>query len=240
MNNNMAINATILYKDFDPSLINFEPVSKNKMGGKMVRITYGPTKQPIRIQTPELYLPFGVSVYTDEKSGEVSQSIDAAFRGYKEDTRVKKFYDTMNAIDEKIVKACAERSSEWLGKPMSMDVIREFFRPLVKPPREEKYSPLLKIKVASLNRNGQLPKVFDIEDVQEPKDMGYIMKGTVAKLIVTIPMVWFVNKTFGVSARLFQAAVVSRPVVTENFAFAAEDPDEYTDDNKTSFIFDDA
>lgn len=230
-------NVTILYKDFDPALINFEPVSKNKMGGKMVRITYGPSKLPIRIQTPEMYLPFGVSNYTDEKTGEVSQSIDAAFRGVKEDAKVKKFYDVMNAIDDKIIRACVDRSAEWLGKPMGIDVIREFFRPLVKPPKEEKYSPLLKIKIAPLSRGGQMPKVFDVHDTAEAKDMAYIMKGTVARLIITIPMVWFVNKTFGVSARLFQTAVVSRPVVTENYAFAAEDPDEYTDDNK-GFLFD--
>lgn len=232
------INATVLYKDFDVNLINFEPVSKNKMGGKMVRVTYGPTKQPIRIQSPNIYMPFGVSTYTDEKTGETSHSIDAAFRGYQEDVKVKKFYDLMNAIDEKIVKTCVERSTEWLGKAMSIEVVREFFRPLVRPPKDEKYSPLLKIKVAPLNRSGQMPKVFDVADVSEPRDLSFILKGSVAAVILTIPMVWFVNKTFGVSAKLFQAAVVSRPVVTESFAFTPEDPDEYTEDNK-GFAFDD-
>lgn len=231
-------NATVLYKDFDVNLINFEPVSKNKMGGKMVRVTYGPNKQPIRIQSPNIYMPFGVSTYTDEKTGETSHSIDAAFRGYQEDAKVKKFYDLMNAIDDKIVKTCVERSAEWLGKAMSAEVVREFFRPLVRPPKDEKYSPLLKIKIGPLNRSGQMPKVFDLADVSEPKDLSFILKGSVAAVILTIPMVWFVNKTFGVSAKLFQAAVASRPVVTESFAFAPEDPDEYTEDNK-GFAFDD-
>lgn len=217
------MNNIILYKDFDPELMNFDSVSKNKMGGKMVRITYGPNKQPIKIQTPELYLPFGVGTYTDEKTGECTQSMDVAFRGYEEDAKVKAFYNVMQDIDRKLVTTCVERSSEWLGKSMSTEVIREFFRPLVKPPKDEKYSPLMRIKVVPLNRSGQTPKIFDVHDVRDAKDLAYMVKGTVAKFIITIPFVWFVNKTFGGSNRLFQAAVVSRPIVNESFAFALEE-----------------
>lgn len=218
--------AVIMYKDFDPALINFEPVSKNKMGGKMVRMTYGPNKQPIKIQTPELYLPFGVGVYTDEKTGEVTQSIDAALKGIEENPRMKAFFDKVNNIDEAILQTCVERSSEWLGKSMSKEVIREFFRPLVKPPKDPKYSPLFKIKIIPLNKSKQMPKVFDVVSVDEPKELDYIVKGTSAKFIISINSVWFVNKTFGVSARMFQAAITQRPMMNEDFAFEAEDEED--------------
>lgn len=220
-------NNVILYKDFDPSLLNFEPVTKNKMGGKMVRITYGPSKQQVRIQTPELYLPFGVGTYTDEKTGEVSQSLDVAFRGYQDNEKVAKFYNVMQAFDHKVIDTCVERSVEWMGKTMSSEVIREFFRPMVKPPKDEKYSPLMKIKITTLNQSGQMPKIFDLNNQGQTRDLSYVLKGTVAKFIITIPTVWFVNKNFGVSSRLFQAAIVSRPIPNDNFAFTAEDPDEY-------------
>lgn len=227
-------NNVILYKDFDPKLLNFDAASKNKMGGKSVRISYGPNKQPVRIQTPALYLPFGVSKYTDEKTGETTQSIDASFRGLDTDPKMQTFYNIVKAIDEQVMTTCVERSTEWLGKPMSLDVIKEFFRPLVKPPKDEKYSPLMKIKVVALPGGGQMPKIFDARDTSTPVDgnLDYFCKGSVAKFIVTIPSVWFVNKTFGVSARLFQSVVMSRPVSNESFAFAQEDPDEYAEDNK--------
>jgi hypothetical protein len=222
MNNSQVI----MYKDFDASLINFDVVSKNKMGGKMVRVTYGPNKQPVRIQSPDLYLPFGVGTYTDEKTGEVVYSIDAALKGYQDNPKVKAFHDVLLDIDKRILDTCVESSPDWLGKPMSKEVVQEFFRPLVKPPRDEKYSPLFKIKISPVNKSGGLPKVFDMKDPGNPKDMDFVIKGSTARFIVTIPSVWFVNKTFGVSARLFQAAVTSRPIQNENFAFAREDDDE--------------
>lgn len=219
----------IMYNEFDPANLNFEPVSKNKMGGKMVRITYGPNKQPVRIQTPDLYLPFGVGTFTDDKTGEVVYSIDAALKGFKENPKVIKFHEVLNSIDEKILQTCSESSVEWLGKQMSMEVIREFFRPLIKPPKDEKYSPLFKIKITPVNKTGTLPKVFDMADPANPKDMDFVIKGSSARFIVTIPSVWFVNKTFGVSARLFQAAITSRPIQNESFAFSKEDGDEDDD-----------
>lgn len=224
----MAINsAVILYKDFDASLINFEPVSKNKMGGKMVRLTYGPNKQPIKIQSPELYLPFGVGTYTDEKTGEVTHSIDAALKGMEENPRVKMFHEKMEALDESILNACVEKSQEWLGKSMNREVIKEFFRPLIKPPKDPKYSPLFKIKVIPLNKSRQMPKVYDVANVSDSKELSYIVKGTSAKFIISINSVWFVNRTFGVSARLFQAAITQRPVMNESFAFEAEEDEDY-------------
>lgn len=239
----MANNAStvILYKDFDPNLINFDVASKNKMGGKSVRITYGPNKQPVRIQTPTLYLPFGVSKYTDEKTGESTLSLDSSFRNIDTDPKIQAFHEMVKRIDELVLKTCVERSTEWLGKPMSADVIREFFRPLVKPPKDPKYSPLFKVKVVPLPGSKAMPKMFDARDTSNPiEDIDYIIKGTEAKFIITIPSVWFVNKTFGVSARLFQAVVVSRPVSNDDFAFAQEDPDEYAEDNKGAYGFDDS
>lgn len=218
----MANQQVIMYKDFDASLLNFDVVSKNKMGGKMVRMTYGPNKQPVRIQTPDLYLPFGVGVYTDEKTGEVTQSIDAAIKGIEDNPKVIKFHEVMNAIDDKILKTCVDKSVEWLGKSMTSEVIKEFFRPLVKPPKDPKYSPLFKIKITQ----GTKPKLFDIAAPDVPKDVDYIVKGSTARFIVTIPSVWFVNKTFGVSARLFQAAVTTRPAQNDNFAFVDEDEED--------------
>lgn len=213
--------AVIMYKDFDASLLNFEPVAKNKMGGKMVKITYGPNKQPVRIQTPDLYLPFGVGTYTDDKTGEVVYSIDSAIKGIEENPKIKKFSEVLKAVDDAILKACAEKSVEWLGKTMSMEVIKEFFRPLVKPPKDPKYSPLFKIKIPQ----GSQPKVFDMSSPEIPRDLDYISRGSTARFIVTIPSVWFVNKTFGVSARLFQAAITNRPAQNDNFAFVDEDGD---------------
>jgi hypothetical protein len=228
-NNNM--NNVILYKDFDPTLLNFDAVNKNKMGGKSVRVTYGPNKQPVRIQTPALYLPFGVSKYVDEKTGEVSHSVDASFKGMEEDTKISQFYKIIKAIDDRVLQTCVERSAEWLGKTMGPDVISEFYRPLVKPPRDEKYSPLFKIKIVPLPGSKTMPKIFDVKDVHASVDsLDYVTKGSTAKFIVTVPSIWFVNKTFGASSRLFQMVVMSRPISTESFAFEDEEPGEYADD----------
>ena len=54
--------------------------------------------------------------------------------------------------------------------------------------------------------------------------MEQIVKGSVVRAIIE-PTFWTVNKSFGVSLRVLQLEIISRPSGVSGFAFAADDDD---------------
>ena len=58
---------------------------------------------------------------------------------------------------------------------------------------------------------------FDEE--RKPTTLEYFAKGSTCRCIIEVDRVWLVNKNFGVTWRLLQAACVSRPRRLDGFAF---------------------
>lgn len=129
-----SVPAVIIAKDFDVRLLNIDAVpQKNKAGGKFIRITYGPKKQTLRLQSPAVYLPFGVSSFEDDK-GVTTQSLEVSLRGFDDPAQVamQAFYKALQAIDEAILTAAEQNSKAWFGKDMSRALLQEFQRTLIK------------------------------------------------------------------------------------------------------------
>jgi Family of unknown function (DUF5871) len=256
--------SAILYKNFDPALVNFEPVFTNKRGGKMVRLTYGEHKNPIRIQTPEMYIKFqnipdlkvtdkdkvagqAQSVSTDPQNSFEAFTFDVAMDGYdKTNTAINIFYQKMLELDDRILQARVDFSQEWMGDQKKKEVVNEFHNKLVKQ-KNIKYSPLLRIKVDQLRADGTLPKVFDLSDgsstFREELKLDVLNKGVKGKFIFALPSVWFVNKTmFGVTAKLIQSAITHRPQNNfSGYAFVEDDIEKSMVQGQTlgSFMEDD-
>lgn len=235
--------AVVLSKDFDPRQLFIDAApQKNKAGGKYVRIGYGPKKATLKLQvggrpppqcclslcdtcpgcllsvlqSPAVYLPFGVSSFEDDK-GETTQSVECSLRGYDDpdNASMQAFYKALQAIDEAVLAAAEANATAWFGKEMPRALLQEFQRTLVKAPRDPKYAPLFKAKAVKDFRTGEFPKVFDAADKQTVLPLEYIVKGTSAKLCVVLPSIYLINKTFGISARLHQLLVTHRPAQEE-------------------------
>ena len=172
----MASNASnvLMHYEFDPSQVRFSPVQTNKKGGKVVYVKYGQPEQPLLLQTPAMDLPFGVSAYTDKTTGDVlSHSLDLSFRGMDANPQIKGFYERMTHFDEVLVQAGVANSKAWLGKPMARNMVEEFYRLLVKQPKDAKWPPTMKCKLPM--RDGQITAVaFDERNNKVPLD--YITK----------------------------------------------------------------
>jgi len=75
------------------------------------------TKQgtPLRIQFPRMYMPFGVSGFTPEV-GPTKYNIDFAIKGYDEDDNyMKKFYESIKNLENKIIDSVVEQSEAIFG-----------------------------------------------------------------------------------------------------------------------------
>lgn len=194
----------ITVKDFDASLLKFHDAVKSKRnGGKIMGITYNGRK--FRLQSEEMTVPFDITSFQDETTKAVSSSIVCSLNGLESNEKMKRFVDALRTIDEKLLTNVAANSVDLMGKEMSLEVLREFFRPMVKEPRDPKYAPLFKVKIAALNPNGDMPRVFNRDRTKASIDA--ITKGCSVKLIVEIPYAYFVNKNFGISPKMFQACI---------------------------------
>lgn len=210
----------MLHSSFNPAEIKFAPISKTSKGGKIVYLAL-PADKRIKVQTPVLSAPFGVSSFEDAAAVTQSYSIDASFRGFETDPKIAGFLTKCRAFDEHLLQAAADKSKEWLGKAMTKELAAEFFRKTVREANDpSKYAPTMKLKIAM--KDGRPSSEF-YDEHQEPVGMDYIVKGTTFRAIIELSSIWFINKTFGATWRLAQLAVVSRPDRLAGFAFQPED-----------------
>lgn len=211
-------NNVVLAHTFDPKSIVFSDVEKTKKGGKIVYMGTGTSgKDRIVLQTPPMPMPFGVTPYSQESTGEVqSYSIDVSFRTADTDPRVAGFMAKIKELDDVLIDVATKNSAEWFGKKMSRDLVMEFYRKLLK--ENPNYAPILKIKVG-VDAHGE-PSAQFYDENRAPVSIGYLTKGCTVRMICEFSSVWFVNKTFGATFRLVQAAVVTRPRRLQEYAFA--------------------
>ncbi|KAG7674766.1 hypothetical protein KSW81_006186 [Nannochloris sp. 'desiccata'] len=197
---------------FNPALLNFDAAGRYPKGGKFVSVSYGPEKQRVYMQTINLSCPFGLSTYVDPKTGQKSYSIDVAFKDLG-DPHTKGFHDTMLALNHVTLNKAVELSKDWFGKEVPMEMIREFYRPLIRQPKDPRYSPTMKIKIP-VDKSG-VPTAEIYNEAKERVSIDSIAKGSSITCIIELSPVWFVNKTFGLTWKLVQAAVTPGP---QNFA----------------------
>ena len=197
----------ILAKNFDNQNVSYEPVKKNALGGNVVYLKYNGSPKLV-LQTPILAAPFGLSTFTDDKSGQVKYSLDISFRGMEDDPKVKEFHDKMLEFDDALISEGVKNSKDWFGKKMSKEVVENFYRPLVKPSKDpSKYAPTMKFKILT-NRDGSI--AVDAYNHQKEKVLieEALVPGGKVQGILECNSVWFVNKSmFGVSWRLVQLKI---------------------------------
>ena len=206
-----------LHSAFLPSSVKFGSIAKTSKGGKIVYLNF-PNNQKIVIQTPVMSSPFGVSTYDDASDGKRSYSLDASFKGLDTNPKLDSFLTKCRGFDELLIDTATENSKAWFGKEMTKDMVSVLFRKSIRDANDPKYAPTLRLKIT--------PSTEFYNEHQEKVDMEYITKGTSFRAIVEISSVFFVSKTFGVTWRISQLAVTSRPDRLTGFAFHAEEEDD--------------
>ena len=223
-----------LPKNFNTSEITNESVKTNALGGKVVYLKYKNQKK-ITMQTPLVAAPFGLSTYTDEKSGVTKYSIDMSFKGSDADPKIKTFQEKMEEMDNYILTLAEQNSKEWLGKKMSKEVVEALYRPVVKQAKDpEKYAPTMKMKITNSSNGDMNIEAYNTkrERVNLKEEL---TQGSRIRCLMEASSIWFVNKQFGVSWRLVQVEV-HKPDKISGFSFmedSEDDEEEYeevTDD----------
>ena len=177
------------------------------------------TKQgtPLRVQFPRMYMPFGVSGFTPEV-GPTKYNIDFAVKGYDEEgSYMKKFYETLKALEDKIIDAVVGQSEVIFGSTMTKEELLPMFNSNLKetPDREPKF----RVKVDTTIEDLIKANVFDA-DKNPMKDE--VKNGLYARnsghAIVELGSVYFLNRKFGCTWKLHQL-IVYEPQNLKGFQF---------------------
>lgn len=204
--------------------ISFSGLRKNAKGGKMVYINAAGGSK-VFFELPVLRAPFGLSSFTDQKSGSVSYSLDVSL---DDSTIVSKIRE----IEELVLDHVVKNSEELLGRSYSLDVIKQaLFKSCIRESKDGKYAPTLKLKV--LHNDG----VFNVNAYDSSKKsvlLDTLQKGQRVKTIVDFNQVWIIDNKFGVSVRLKQVMMMPNTELS-GCAFssagsdAADDEDDFVE-----------
>ena len=163
-------------------------------------------KKLIKFQIPRMYIPFGISGFTPEV-GATKWNIEFSMKGFdEEDNYVKKFYDYLKKIEEKVITFVHDNSQTIFGSQKSLLQIQDMFNSNIKesPNREPKF----RVKVDTSMDGKIKPAIFDSEksriDVELENGIFSRKSGTA---IVEINSVYFLNKKFGITWKLNQMKV---------------------------------
>ena len=225
----------VLAKNLSASDIAYEPVKKNAAGGNVVYLKYDGNQKMV-LQTPIVSAPFGLSTFTDDKTGVTKYSLDLSFRGMEDDPKVQQFHDKMVELDAALIAEGVKNSKDWFGKKVSKEVVENFYRPLVKPAKDpSKYAPTMKCKVMT-NRNGSIAcDAFD--HTKNKVDLSEaLVGGCKVQAILEANSVWFVNKTmYGISWRVIQVRIQKSDKIA-GFSFVedsdAEEEEEFEEEEQ--------
>ena len=177
------------------------------------------TKQgtPFRVQFPRMYMPFGVSGFTPEV-GPTKYNIDFAVKGYDEEgSYMKKFYETLKALEDKIVDAVVGQSEVIFGSTMTKEELLPMFNSNLKetPDREPKF----RVKVDTTIEDLIKANVFDADKnpVKDEAKNGLYARNS-GHAIVELGSVYFLNRKFGCTWKLHQL-IVYEPQNLKGFQF---------------------
>lgn len=231
---NKVIKATNFKAD---ELVISENIRTNKYNGKSVYINHK-NAGILRLQFPEMKLPFGVSKYVNpDKPEEVRFSLELAFNSLED-----KVLKELEALEEKVIDYVEKNSKELFKKQKSREVLKDAYKSFIRYYHDEegnlseKYAPRLKVKIYLQNGNfqvdayesvkvdGAYPKIRLTESNVDEK----VGKGSACETILQCTGIWVVGQSFGVSWVLNQIKIRNNENKLAGYAFAEDEETEET------------
>lgn len=221
---------SVLPSQFDVSKITFGEIKSLPSGAKAVSMNYA--GGPLILQVSNVDLPYGLNA--DDKFGPVKYSVNLSLNGYDTKPKTKEIFDMLEAVDDRVTTECVEKN--WLRKPgMTQQILKQMklYKPTVKFSEDantgarKPYPPT--VKVSLRQRNGKFETTFYDTDKKEIKDVpieDLIVKRMCVSALIECTGVWVSSVGCGLSWKLTQLKVVSRPDGLRGYGFQDEEGDE--------------
>lgn len=241
---------TILPKNINTANLKYTEVKILPSGAKAVYINYGSEK--LCIQTPVMYLPYGVSeggfedknAKVDPKKVEKKDKkydLNMSFKGHEENPKISSFLTKLKEIEAKIIDDAFENRLAWFkddydGQKM---YVTKMFSPIVKVDKDKstgkvigKYPPTIRFKLPYDNENERFSfESYNMNgEVIDLSDILLKLKGGKAQLIVELNSIWFAGGRFGCTWKLLTGKF--QRTINNNVTFIDDSDTEKLEDEK--------
>lgn len=197
--------STIFPREFDSSKLAIGTLKTLDSGARTAYVSYD--GQPLRIQTPMMTSPFGISRFTATHKATLSLSLASDSL-----TNAHVMTDVLTAFDAKVLEIAHERSVELFKAQKSPAQLEDRYTASVRPAKDAKYPATFKVSVPE--KDGKfIVAAWDLED--KPLDINQRLltppqlpihtqlKGTRMAAIVSPTVLWSAGTgNFGVSWKL--------------------------------------
>jgi len=222
------MSSPIAPKDINVNNFKYSEVKILASGAKAVYINYSSSK--LRIQTPVMFLPYGVSEGFEDKKAEKKiekkdkkYNLTLSFKGQDENPKIEIFLNKMKEIEGKIINDAFDNREPWFKDDFDGNkaFVSRLFSPIIKIDKDKqtgkiigKYPPTINFKLPYDSLNDKFNfQSFNMDD-NELFDFNEILvklKSGKAQLIVELNSVWFAGGKFGctwkVNAGKFKCSV---------------------------------
>lgn len=173
----------------------------------------------VRFQIPRLYMPFGVSGFTPEV-GPTKYNLDFSLTGYDEEGGyVKKFYETIQAIESKVIDEVEKQSEAIFGKVTPRDELETMFNSNLKE-GQGGHPPKFRVKVDTDMHERMRATVYNADRQRLEDDIAHgLYSRNSGRAIIEMGSVYFLNRKFGVVWKLHQL-MVFEPERLKGFQFS--------------------
>jgi hypothetical protein len=215
--------------DWAPSSVRYMQPKINDRGAKSINIISTQTNRALHISTP-LMMTWGISDYTDEKTGESDGKFTISLNFPTEQYKTKAtsdFLDKLKAFENQILDDAVKNSEVWFGEEMTREVAKHTFFPFLKYSKDKNtkkidYSkpPCIRAKVPNYDGRWAV-EIYDTEqklifpcenDRLTPQD--FITKMSNVACVIQCGGLWFGGKGWGVTWKLNQCVVKPQQVVS--------------------------
>jgi hypothetical protein len=221
---------SVLPSQFDASKLSFGEMKTLQSGAKSVNMSYA--GGPLILQLSNVDLPYGLNA--DDKFGPIKYSVNLSLNGYDSKPKTKEIYEMLETVDDRVTTECVDKN--WLRKPgMTQQILKQMklYKATVKFSEDantgvrKPYPPT--VKVSLRQRNGKFETTFYDSDKKEIRDVpieDLIVKRMTVSALVECTGVWVSSVGCGLSWKLTQMKVVSRPDALRGYGFQDDDEGE--------------
>lgn len=240
--------SVILPKQVDVSKLRYSEVKTLSSGAKNIYINYG--SERLTIQTPLMYIPYGINDNSNFKDKAGASPIDkkyditVSFNGMDKNTKLQLFYDKLKEIENKIIDDAFTNRVLWFKDDYdgNKTFVARMFSPFVKIDKDKetgkpanKYPPTFKARAPYDNSKDAF--VFDCFDMDDEEinfaDIIDKLKGSSVMLIVQLTGLWLAGGKYGCSWKIscakFKLSQKSKPVFIKE---SDDEKDEEEEDEK--------
>jgi len=212
------MDSIILPKNFSLEKVVFdEKIRSLDTGSKMKYISYN--KNPLLIQTPECFLPYGIANNTMDEENANRYAMDMSFRDMDTRPSLKKFFDVLKSMDELIVSEAFKNQKEWLRKSYpSKEVVEALYVPMIKYAKDkdtgeitDAYPPTFKMKVPYFKDKFTVDFFnYEGESMNGMEVVKSNTKGARSIALVKCNGLWFAGGKFGCSWKAIQIQIAPK------------------------------